>query len=198
VSDARRQDSDRRHSVGDDQLLLDLSLVDAQLGIAQLALDGHHQPSQVSLEQKVVHARPHGCDRDVLSDGSRDDDERQVEVQLAHEREGLRTAEAGDRVVRDDHVPPFFGQRGVHLGGGLDPPRDGTVAPALELPDDQLYVVRIVLDQQGAELPAGRRRGYLPRLPGDLRDVPALRGRVRQVQEVALRETRRTIDLDGR
>ena len=72
---------------------------------AQLALDGRSQPREVALHDVVLGAGPHRGDGGVFADGSRDEDERQIGMLLAHDGERLGAAEARHRVVGDHEIP---------------------------------------------------------------------------------------------
>jgi len=147
VRDARRQCSHRCHPIGDQQLLLNLAPLGAHHRLAQLALDGGDQAAEVALEQKIMDPRAHRRDGHLFTHSPRYDDERDVQVQRADDREGVGRAQLGHRIVGDDHVPAVVGQRDGQIGGGLHPPRGRLVTAPAQLADDQLGVVDVVFDE---------------------------------------------------
>ncbi len=74
-------------------------------GFAQLTLDRGSQPREIALHDVVVSAGPHRGDGGVFADRSRDEDEGQIGMLLAHDGERLGPAEARHRVVRDHEIP---------------------------------------------------------------------------------------------
>jgi len=87
----------------------------AGLGHVQRALDDVRQPLHVVLEQVIVHPAVHRIDRGGLADGAREDDERQLDADLAHERPGVQAVEAGQVVVGQHHVVPPRGQLALEI-----------------------------------------------------------------------------------
>jgi hypothetical protein len=84
------------------------------VGLAQLALHGRHQPGQVVLEDVVVGAGLHRGHRQLLADAPRHDDERQVDAQLLHEVQRGGRPEPRQGEVGDDQVPLLTSHRGSH------------------------------------------------------------------------------------
>lgn len=92
-------------------------------------------------------------DRDVLADGARDDDERQVVPEAPHDPQGLRCAEGGQRIVGHHDVPRPARERLRQRRGGLDALGRHREAAAVQLAQHELGVGLDVLDQQDAEWP---------------------------------------------
>ena len=112
------------------------------LGLADFALDRRGQPDEVVLEDVVAGRGPHHGDRDVLADGPREDDEREVRVESADDRQGGRCAESGQGVVRDDGVPRPVGQGRAQPVDRLHPlPCRLQAAPAERL-ENKFFIMR--------------------------------------------------------
>ena len=92
----------------------------ADRGLAQLALDRRRQPREVALHDVVVRAGPHRGHGGVFADGARDEDERQIGMLLADDRQRLRAAEARHGVVGDHEVPLGFAELAAQVLGRID------------------------------------------------------------------------------
>ena len=77
---------------------------------SQLALDGGRQSREIPFDDVVVGALLHRRDRDIFTDGARDEDKREVETAFTNDSERHRAAEVRHRVVRDGDIPRRRGQ----------------------------------------------------------------------------------------
>jgi hypothetical protein len=121
-------------------------------GLTQLAIDDRNQPGQPALDEKIVSPCFERLDRDVLTDGSRDDDEWQVETALVKNLESLPGRKRGHRVVGDDEVPLLVAKRGAHRLCGFHTLPGEIVTGTHEGADEESLVVLRVLDEQKPEL----------------------------------------------
>jgi len=60
-------------------------------------------------------------DRNLLADGSGDDEEGHVELARAHDLERAERVETGQRVIAEDDVPRAARKRRLHRGSALHP-----------------------------------------------------------------------------
>ena len=115
---------------------------------AQLARDRGRQPPEVGLHDVVVRAGLHGGDGVVFADRGGHENERQVRMLLADDRERLLAAEPRHRVVRDHEVPAGFVELAAQRRGTVDPPRHDVVTGARQRQLNQSRVVIGVLNLQ--------------------------------------------------
>ena len=85
----------------------------AVAGLDELALERRRQPRQVLLRHEVVRPGLENRDCRRFVDGSRYDDERQVETAGLHQRQGVGTGEIGQRMIADDGVDAGRERHGV-------------------------------------------------------------------------------------
>ena len=113
---------------------------------AQFPLHGRRQPLEVVLHDVVVRAGTHRRDRGIFADRAGDEYEREIGVLLAHDREGLVSAEALHRVVGDDEVPLGVGEGAAQRIGAFDMACEHVVPGARECVLDQGRIIVRVLD----------------------------------------------------
>ena len=133
------------------EVLFDAPALTADVRLAQLAFDGRDQPCQAALHDVVVRAGPHRRDGDVLADGPRNENERQVGVVLAQQGERRRAAETRHRVVRDGDVPRSALQRSDQRIRRVDALADDVVAGARERAHHEGGIVRRIFDDEEAK-----------------------------------------------
>lgn len=129
-------------------------LASAQLRLLDRVLDRRSQPSQPVLQHVVHRPLPHGRDRHILTDGTRDDDEGDVEARLLHDFQGPHRVELRLVIVRQDEVE--LGVE-VSLETGLvvhPAPGEFEAGPA-QLVEDEFRVLRPVLQHQHAQRSSG-------------------------------------------
>ena len=158
------------------ELLLQALALGAGLRLAQLALDGRRQAIEISLHHVIVRARPHGRDRGLFSDRSGDEDERQLPLGVANQREGLGAFEPRNVVIGDDDVPPARLERRAQGRLGVDAQMRDLVARPLELANREMAVGLGILDDENLEFLIAHSRSSAPaaagsapasRVPGD-------------------------------
>ena len=132
---------------------LHLVLLEADLGVFQLALDGRGEPGEVGLVDEVVRAAEQDLDRRLLADAPREDDERRPgPFRGLDNLQRLQGGEPRQVEVAEDDVPRAA-ERLAERVGGLDPgPLHG---PALvpEVPLHLEHVALHVLHVQNAKRP---------------------------------------------
>jgi hypothetical protein len=132
-------------------------------------LDGPAETSQPILEQVVGGPELDALGRALVPDRARDADQRDVEPARLQELERPRGLELGQVVVGDDQLRLGRERRPV-LALAVDPLPGGLDARSAQLAEDQLGVLRPVLDEEQAEpggrLGRGRVRHGRPRAAG--------------------------------
>ncbi len=159
VGDAAGELAHRLDPLAAAELMLDAAPFGAALGLAQLPLDCRQQARQPVLGHEIVRAGAHRGDRDLLLDCARDDQERQVEAAPLHQRQRFEGAELRHRPVGDDGVPLAV-ERRRHRRLGIHALPARLVAAAAQFAQQQLGVVRVVLDDQQAQRPAHGARSF--------------------------------------
>ena len=117
---------------------------------ADLALDGRSQPRKVALEDVVVRAAAHCRDGGIFTDGPRDDDKWDIEVESFQDLERPGSAELGEAVVGNDQVEPGR-QPGDKSGLRVDALPDGVETGVVKVLCDEGGIVGPVLNDQDAE-----------------------------------------------
>jgi len=151
-----REAPDRLHALRLAIPLLGALARSPRLDLAQLAHDRGAEPREVVLHDVVARARAHGLHGGLLADRARDDDEGRVDAAGLQQRERFGSAEARQVVIGDHEVPRTARERRLELGRGLDALGRRLVAGAPQLAQQQLRVVRGVLDEEQAQ----QRRHY--------------------------------------
>ena len=120
-------------------------------GVAHLPLDRRREALEVPFHDVVLGAGLHGAHRHVLADRAGHENERHVGVPVAHDLERLDAGEARHMKVAQDDVPGLIVQRGLEARFGVGPLGADVVALAPQLADQQLRIVRGIVDDQGFE-----------------------------------------------
>jgi len=155
-----------------------LFVVAAYLRIPEFAMDGRQQPRQAALEDIILSAAAHGLDGDVFSDGAGNEDEGNIEIDVANDFEGGDAAESGHGEIGDHAIPYAFAQRGVQAIGGIDALMGHLIAAVVKSAQQQSAILLGVLDNERAQ-----RGGHLG-LPIGIRARPQrVRGRRAFVEE---------------
>ena len=95
------------------KFLFGLLVVAAHLRIHELSMDGGQQPRQAALEDIILSAAAHGLDGDLFADGPGNEDEGNIEIDVANDFEGGDAAESGHGEIGDNAIPDAFAQRGL-------------------------------------------------------------------------------------
>src|SRR6266513_895868 len=142
------------------------------LPLSQCPLHGGRQAHEIRLHHVVGGAALQRADGKLLTDRSRNKDERRVRAYLARQRDRGHAVEARHRKIGQDHVWRELAQRSDERLLALHHPLVGVQTGAPQLEQRELGVVGHVLQQQNSEslchpLFKTKRRGY-PVMSGQL------------------------------
>ena len=126
------------------------------------AIECRLQAAELVLHQVVVGAAAHRFDRGFLADRAGYDQERQIAIATADDRERLERREAGQTVVGDDRRPAAASERAFERGRGLDALTAHRAPGSAQPREQQLVVVERILDDDQVECGPGR-RGWVGR-----------------------------------
>ena len=127
---------------------LGLAVGPAQLGIAQLSLDGGHQAVESVLHDVVVGTGAHRLDGDLLTDAAGDDDHGQVGIVVTHFLQCLLRIHGREVVIGDDYIPGALAEGPVERLGAVDSQRAGRIAVAPQLQLHQHGVILGIFDNE--------------------------------------------------
>ncbi len=129
-------------------------LAPAQLPLLDRILDGGAQPCQPVLEDIVHGPQTHGRNRQVFTDGTRDDDKGDVQAHLLHDFQRPDGIELWLVIVGEDQVE-FGVEVGLEAGLVVDAAPVELVAGPAELVKGKLGVLRPVFQDQYAQRSSG-------------------------------------------